>query len=651
MTSQAEPARLKRSESFLGIHFDFHAWGDCTEVGKNVTEEMVESIIDQVRPDYIQVDSKGHAGIASFPTKVGTATPGFVKDQLRIWREVTARRGVALYAHYSGVFDCQAVKLHEDWARVTEEGKGDPEKASVFGPYVDELLIPQLEELCDDYGLDGVWVDGECWATGRDYGPGVLEAFRRQTGIENVPRKPEDPNFFEFNQFCREGFRKYMRHYVDAMHRHNRRFQIASNWAFTSFMPEPVSADVDFLSGDYSPGDSVNSARFEGRCIAPQGKPWDLMAWSFNSANKEICWSTKSLPQLQREAAMVLSLGGGFQAYFQQNRDASVNLWQMKLMGEVAKFCRERQPFCHRGVPVPQIALANSTADYYRRSNSLFANWEYRALRGTLQALLESQNCVEILSEHHLAGRMKDYPLIILPELRYIEPGLRADLLAYVEGGGSLLVIEPVAAASFQRELDVELLGKPAAERRWLEHDGWLGGVLTTCQRAKVGPKAQAFGVLHETNALDSPASPTASIATHGKGRIAAIYFNFGDRYAQSSTATARRFLGALVRRLFADPIVEVTGSQFVDVTVNRIGGKLAVNLVNTAGPHDVPTVAVFDEIPPVGPLNVTIRTSRKPSSVMLQPAGTKLDFDFTDGCVRLVLPQLAIHDIVVVEP
>ncbi len=650
MTNQAQPVRLRRSDSFLGIHFDFHAGPDCTEIGKNVTEEMVESIIDQVRPDYIQVDCKGHAGFASYPTKVGTPAGGFVRDALRIWRDVTARNGVALYMHYSGVFDFAACKGHPQWAAVDANGVPNEDKTSVFGPYADELLIPQLMELRREYGVDGVWIDGECWATCVDYSPMALKAWRQAGHSEEPPREAKDPLWPAWLAFQREGFRNYVRRYTDRLHAFDPQFQIASNWAFTSFMPEPVSADVDFLSGDYSPADSVNVARFEGRCIAPQGKPWDLMAWSFNSAGEQ-CFTTKSLPQLQREAAMVLSLGGGFQAYFSQNRDASVNLWKMKLMGEVAKFCRARQPFCHRAVPVPQIALLNSTADHYRRSNSLFTNGEYRAIRGTLQALLGSQNCVEILSEHHLAGRMKEYPLIILPELVYIEPSLRADLLAYVENGGSLLVIGPVAAGMFQRELDVELLAKPATDRRWLEHDGWLGGLVTTCQKAKLGPGAQAFGTLHETNTPDSPACPAASIATHGKGRIAAIYFNFGDQYAQSSTATARRFLGALVRRLFPTPIVEVAGSQFVDVTVNRIGGKLAVNLVNTAGPHDVPTVAVFDEIPPVGPLNVTIRTGKKPSSVTLQPAGAKLDFDFTDGCVRLVLPQLAIHDIIVVEP
>ncbi|MDR1737704.1 MAG: hypothetical protein LBR66_02645, partial [Candidatus Symbiothrix sp.] len=45
-------------------------------------------------------------------------------------------------------------------------------------------------------------------------------------------------------------------------------FQICSNWAFTHQQSEPVSVALDFLSGDYSPNNSVKSARFAGRYLA-----------------------------------------------------------------------------------------------------------------------------------------------------------------------------------------------------------------------------------------------------------------------------------------------------------------------------------------------------------------------------------------------
>ena len=653
MASKRAPERLRRSESFLGIHFDFHAGRDCTRVGEHVTRRMVDRIIDLVRPDFVQCDCKGHPGLSSYPTKAGHAAPGFVRDPLRIWRDATAARGVALYLHYSGVQDREAVRRHPGWARVDEKGKRDPANTSVFGPYVDELLIPQLKELCDVYGVDGVWVDGECWSTMPDYGRGVLEAFRRETGIRAVPRKPTDAHWFEFAEFCREGFRRYLRHYVDAMHRHNRDFQIASNWAFTTFMPEPVSADVDFISGDYTPVDSVNSARLEAAFIASQGKPWDLMAWGFSGQHGQGTRSTKSAQQLKQEAAVVLARGGGFQCYFTQKRDGSIRPWQMEVMAEVARFCRARQAVCHRAQAVPQVGLLLSTAAYYRLpTTDLLRPWsgQLTGTAGVLRCLLDSQHSVELVAEHHLAGdRLGAYPLIVVPEWAYLEPAFRRRLLAYVKAGGNLLLVGPRAAAMFARPLGIRFTGPAEVRDRYLAHGAALAGSTSLTRPVRLKRGTRAFGSLHTDNDRNAPAEPAAAIARYGKGRIAATTFDLGEPYVTDATAVARDFLGALVRELFADPIAEVAGSHQVDVTVNRIGGKLAVNLVNTSGPHANGKVAQFDEIPAVGPLEVTIRTGRRPRRITLEPGGKRLVNTFGGGRVKVVVPRLEIHRVVLV--
>jgi hypothetical protein len=647
------PKRLKRSGSFLGVHFDFHARDDGNEIGKRTTKEMIEKIIDEVKPDYLQCDCKGHPGITSYPTEVGNRAELIAGDPLRIWREVTARRGVSLYMHYSGVWDTEAIKHHPDWARIDEKGEIDKNNTSVFGAYVDELLIPQLKELSDKYGIDGVWIDGDCWATCQDYGKNVIKLFKEKTGINEVPKKPEDPYFYEFTEFCRVGFRNYVKHYVDEIHKHNPNFEVASNWSFTSFMPEPVGIDVDFISGDYTLQDSVNSARFEGRCMANKGKPWDLMAWSFSSKWGEEVYSTKSVNQLKQEAAVVLSLGGGFQAYFTQKRDGSVNLWQMKLMSEVAKFCRERQSLCHRAEAVPQVALFYSAASFYRNNPRIFGGWNggLRPMRGILQNLLETQNSVEVLAEFQLTGRMREYPLIVVPEWDYIEESFRQELLTYAKQGGKLLIIGPKAAKLFKEELGVEFVGDIEENTgRWIEYNGWLGGLKTSSQKVQLKEGTQEFGRMYSENDNVEPYDPAASIADYSKGKIAAVYLDLGIKYLEGATSTARDFIGGIVRELFPEPMVKVSGSHNVDVVVNNINETLAVNLVNTAGPHANNNVYVFDEIPAVGPLNITIQTKTKPKKVRLEPEGIDLEYLYSKGKVMITLPKLEIHSIITIK-
>jgi hypothetical protein len=646
----AQPERLRRADSFLGIHFDFHAGEDCREIGRGVDRDMLAAILDRVQPDYVQCDCKGHPGYSSYPTRAGNPAPGFVKDTLKLWREVTRERGVALYLHYSGVWDTRAVTLHPEWARVDEQGQPDARKTSVYGPYVDRLLIPQLRELAEVYEVDGVWVDGECWATERDYHPEVLAAFRAQTGITEVPRRPEDPHWYAFSEFCREGFRAYLDHYVTTLHRQFPQFQIASNWAYSSMMPESVTVDVDYISGDFSAMDSVNTARLEGRCMVHQGKPWDLMAWSFTWTDGH--FSTKTVAQLQREAAVVLALGGGFQAYFPQRRDGSVRLWQMKLMEAVAPFCRARQAYCHKMKPIPQIGLIYSGKAFYRHNRKLFAAWggELQPLRGILQCLLDGQQVVDIVMEHHLEDRMQDYPLLIFPEWKTIEPDFQRDLLRYVKAGGNLLVIGPDSTSLFADALGVTFAG-PATERvNGLEHGGWVAGMKSRFRKAILSARARPFGRVHTENDIESPYEAAASIAPYGAGRIAGVYLDMGERYHHASTTVARDFLSALVGELFPRPRVTVTGSRYVDVTLGEKNGRLGVHLVNTAGPHGDKQVYVHDDIPPVGPLTVTVRMPEKPARVTLQPQGRALEFTYQSGLVSLTVPRLSIYDIVVFE-
>jgi hypothetical protein len=641
------PKRLKRADSFLGIHFDFHAGPDCKEVGRNTTRSMVEAVIQQVHPDYLQIDCKGHPGLSSYPTRVGHQAPGIIGDPLRLWREVTAEHGVGLYMHYSGVWDSEAIRRHPAWGVINADGKTNGNATSFFGPYADRLLIPQLRELAHDYGVDGAWVDGECWASVPDYGEAALRAFRDATGWEGAPRKAGEPHWSEFLQFNREAFRRYLRHYLSEVKKTDPDFQLCSNWAFTDHMPEVVTAPVDFLSGDYSPEDSVNSARISARYLARQGVPWDLMAWSFTTKPGRGGGNEKTAIQLEREAALVLALGGGFQAYFTQRRDGSVRLERMPVMAEVARFCRARQAYCHHAVPVPQIAVVYSTAAHYRRMNSLFGR-DHSPFAGTLQALLEAQQSVELVGEHQLAGRMTEYPLIIIPEWDYLESAFKEQLMVYVRQGGNLLLIGPQSAALFPDAVGVSFEGEAKLSPHYLAYHGGTMPTKGLTREIRLGPNARGFGGLQVGEDAQTAAPPAASIARCGRGQVGAIYFCFSQSYLERRSEVGKGYLADLVRELFPKPMVVVEGSSGVDVAVNRVGGKLAINLVNTSGPHR--TEPVIEGIAEVGSLAITIRRASRPERVRLEPQGQVLPFEYEAGVVRVRVPRLEIHAVVIVE-
>ncbi|MDP4213354.1 MAG: alpha-L-fucosidase, partial [Bacteroidota bacterium] len=639
-------AILKRKDSFFGLHFDFHALPDDEHIGRTLTYGMIDSLLKAVHPDFIQVDCKGHPGISSYPTKVGTPAKSFDKDPLKLWRELTRKYGVALYVHYSGVYEKQAVRLHPEWAALNAAGKMDSDKISVHSGYVDELLIPQLKELSRDYGVDGVWVDGDCWAVVPDYSPAALKAFRAETGMTSIPRSSKDSGYARFLDFNRQSFLNYVQRYASAMHAFNPGFQVASNWAFSSFMPQPVTVDVDFLSGDLTPVNSLNNAAFEGRCLASQGKaygkPWDIMSWGFTlNWDRQGLQTKKSAIQLEQEAAEIISMGGGFQCYFTQNRDASIKPWEIPTMKGLGDFVQACRAFCKGAIPVPQVAILYSGATHERETRNIFTNGGLERIKGITTALLDGQEAVEIKMEHHLHGNMQQYPLIVIPEWDWLADSLRNELLSYVSHGGRLLVIGTEATRLFEKEAGIRLEGQATANKiQYLGYDKDMAAIQGDYQPVELLTGTRSFGMLYDQQDLRFNARAAASIADYGKGQIACVFANMGENYQNNTSSLERDFLNGLLRELFARPMVSVSGSHLVHLAVNRLGTKCVIHLINTAGQHANKNFYSYDEIPAVGPLTLRIRMN-KPNRLMLQPENRPLPFSYEKGEVMVKLPQL----------
>jgi len=642
---------LRRENCFFGLHFDFHATNNDNKIGETFTYGMADSMLSIVKPDYIQVDCKGHPGISSYPTKVGNAAPGFIKDPYKIWSEVTKRHNVGLFVHYSGVIDAEAVKKHPDWGMIDEEGKPIPGKNSVKGPYVDKLLIPQLKELISTYHINGAWIDGESWALEPDFSKYMTDAYTKETGIKDTPHSDTAAGYVDYKNFNRDAFRKYIRHYVDELHKYDPQFQVTSNWAFTSFMPQPVDAGIDFISGDFDPNNSLYSGLYESRCIASQDKPWDLMVWSFTHDN-EGTFVTKSPVQLQQAAAVVISMGGGFEVYSTQNRDASIKPWLYGLLKSTGDFCRERQPYCQYAKPVPQIAVLYSTANFLKNSRPLYNNSGRinDPIKGMLNMLLDHQNAVEILMEHHFEKRIDEYPLVVIPEIKYLTDEFKKRLLEYVNNGGSLLITGAEAAAIFKEQLNVEFIGSPIEQIRNIEWNGGIAGVKSLFQPVKLKAGAELCGITYDQPDFRFPSYPAASITSYGKGKIAAVYFGLSGEYLYMKNPVYSNFINGIVKKIFPNPKVEVTGSENAVVTINKLNDRLMVNLINLSGPHNNLRVARYDSIPSIGPLNVKIRVDKEPSKVTLQPGNVSLKYEYKDGEIITTVEHVDVHSIIVVE-
>lgn len=639
---------MKRKDMFFGIHFDFHAMPGQT-VAADFRPDVVAKMLDEVKPDFVQCDTKGHAGLCSFPSKISANADAMNADPVRMWRDLTRERGIPIYAHHSGIYDMRAVADHPEWAQVFEDGRVSTDHVSVFSPYADEYLIPTLKELALEYGFDGAWVDGECWALHVDYSKWARNAYRAKTGKE-APRSDEE-DYDDYKTFCRQGFHDYVDHYCKTLRAAKDGFEVTSNWLYSAYMPSKPTAEIDFISGDYSTSNSVRSARHNGRCILGRGFTWDLMAWGQNAVPcswQTIDRQTKEYEQYCQEAAEIIALGGGFQFFnIMYGTGGTVQEWMIPTWKRVAEFCRARKEFCFRAEMVKEIAVVYTDELNKGSGTGLYIS----ATRGKssmiayINLLQESGFSSSVLCEYQLdEEHLTSYKAVIVPGTTALSEAAVKALVSYASKGG-ILIVDSIAARFFDPAVLGAVIGAETQKQIWVDGDGRLAAMDMPIPDFTV-QTAEPIASYYDTNYYVEPSHPAALLKSCGSGNICTLTFPLGESYVRNVSVAIRRFTQKMLADCGYRALVSVKGSSFADVIVMRKGGVLSVNLVNVAGTHQVEAIRSYDEIPAIGPLTVTVRTDKMPTRVMAEPEHVELAMTKTEDGVSVTLPRLDIHTV-----
>ena len=639
--------KKKRAESFFGIHFDFHAMPSQI-VAEDFRPDLIARLLDEAKPDFVQCDTKGHAGLSSYPTDIGNRAYEIREDLLAMWRKLTDERDIALYAHHSGLFDMKIVEQHPEWAIVNESGDRSTQYLSPFSPYADEILIPQIKELYDKYRFDGVWVDGECWGAFLDYGAYACEAYFKQTGKK--PARAGEDGYMEYREFCREGFRRYVDKYVKALKEYAPDFQVTSNWFYSAYMPEPISTKVDFLSGDYSCANAIESARFHTRCLEARDMTWDLMMWGQNAI--PCSWlthnrSTKELVQYCQEAAGTIAHGGAFQFFnIIYAGGGVIQEWAIPMWVKVAEFCRAREKECFGAKSVPEIGILYNEAKTSHKTQSLYTLGypELTSLRGWINLLQDSGMHTSVLYEYQLKDKLGDYPLFIVPAAEKLNKESIDALCCYVKNGGRLIV-DRKSLHFFENESGIRV-ENTESKLVYLDADGALAAAETTVSKLS-SQSAEACAYLYGRNIYDGSKAPAALKANIEKGSMIALSVDLGDVFTGNRSTAIRNFAKSLLSSLDFEQTVTVCGetSDFVEVVLTKKGERLCVNLLNSAGPHAIAAVRSYGQIPPLYGISVKIKSETEPKEVYASVEKHKFTWSYKDGYIYAELEKLDIHN------
>ncbi len=654
---------------YFGLHYDLHGGEKDTKLGTRCSEAELVPMLQLMAPDFVQTDCKGHPGYASWFSQVENASvpPGMTHDALMQWRQATRKLGMPLHCHYSGIWDKAAGAKHPDWCVVTADGPlagapfgqntGAPtgEKMCPRSPYLDELMIPQLIELIDRYGVDGFWVDGDLWAVEPCYCGRCRTAWTAKTGLAEPPAKEDHPDWPRWWRFTRESFYAFVTRYCDAVHAHKPGVLVCSNWLQTFKNPGEPTIPTDWISGDNAWVWGLDGSRCEARFLSTRGKPWDIMLWSFYCSHgmgkPDSPWTVKPPEMLMQEAAVLLSFGGNVQVYEHPPvRDGRLIPWRQNRLAAVSAFVKARREVCQHTGTLPQVAVLHSEHHLFSdvRGKNLMWTVDATPVQGAVFALLENSYGVDIFDEWALLPRLTHFPVIVVPEQVRMSDDMVSALKAYTENGGNLLLTGSEMLDRFdetflgfrtvevQQEISYAI---PAADGEVpLYSKTWRLGKATTAENlGNIGR-----GCLLEDRLLPHP---HAVLNRVGKGQVLYVPAGLFSDFNHNRYPMTRKRVGELLQRLLTDPEIRVQAPVCVDVTLRRRESCTFIHLVNRgSGIPNLPGNGAIDEIPTVGPVTVALRTPNRPSDVRCELEDGQILWTWENGKLTVHLSAVRIH-------
>ena len=662
--------------AFFGIHYDLHGHiDDLPGFCGKVDEEQLYRLWKEIKPDWVQCDGKGHPGFASWFCKTGWYTPELAKDDVRAYRNASKRLGIPLGIHYSGLRDGVAVRHNPDWHAVGSDGNKTRDCICLTSDYVEKLMIPQLLELIDDYDVDGFWIDGDNWGATPCWCDRCKKEFTRRTGITEIPTQNGDKYWHNYMDFFRDLFTEYVNKYTKAVHDRKPDCMVCSNWMYSVRQPEDVRANVDYLSGDFSPNYGADRAALEGRFLDARKMPWDLMAWGFTRSTHYVDWERTSLlmktfVHLSQELAEAVALGGGTMVYLAPMRDGRVSEAEHRVVKRVAnEFVHPRRQYCFKTQSASEVALLHLAGSYYAQNNPLYnLGSSHDGLEGALHIMQETHRSVDIISSEDTLKRLNDYKLIVLPEIVEITPEEKAAVLEFAANGGIVFGTGAYFANEFANELNIipdgEAIAEPTYERvNMINHRRRTAvrfndeGCDMICPVQPVKPQAgtEVLTNIYPTRdgeCESGTVKPVATVARYGKGVIAGCFCPIFGLYSQTHYYLLRDLLDDMLCRIGYAPAVQLEAPEYLEMIERKRDNAHHINLINRSAVEVMnPRRIIATSLAPVNNIKIKVKDNGEFSRITVFPEDEGLSSKRIDSNTwEITLPKVDIHSVVMLN-
>ncbi len=645
------------------VHMDFHMPEFPLEAIRNFDARAFVDHLERGRINMVALFSKCHFGNSFYDTKVGHKHAGLAADFLMEAATECRRRGIFTYAYYSLCTDVHAYEEHDNWRAIDRSGApsgihGPWARLCLNTPYKEELVLPQLTEIIQDYPVDALWLDIPlCFANDGCFCASCRRKYQVMHGREMDTLSPEDGVTWNYDA-CTRLIRE-VKHRIAILEKD---ILICSNRSGHLDAPRTFTEANDILCWESQPRHNYLSHSFTARYVRTLSRPCQVMSVRFYQGWGDL--TLKPAAQMTTEFAAMIGNGAAATSGDQVNVDGTLQPAVYDMFDTAFGFVAEREDLLRRAHSVKDVALLAPVPDGRRVAPQALAE----PMLGAHKLLVESHVQHDILSALD-TGEYADYRTILLPGPGDYAPGQVECLRGWVEAGGTLIG----CGASLIRDGNMlleDLFGIEYLEpsvfsvshfRPRPEVRGETADLVLQCraQTQKViargatvvadsyAPQGESTNLRAFRHAECAPPAtqpapyPFATVHTAGKGKAVYIAGAVFQAYWTYNHHWLRQFVAGLYDYVQPEPLYTVELPATVETNLMQLDdGDLLLNLVDYQVGHQASQTAIpaIETVYPFHQARCRVRMDTV-QAVILEPQGDSLDFDASAGQVEFTIP------------
>lgn len=652
--------------NFRQVHLDFHTSEKITGIGDKFNKKQFQNALIKGHINSITLFSKCHHGWAYHSSVANEIHPNLHFDLLKAEMEAAHEIGVKTPVYLSAGLDEKTAHRHPEWLvrnrdESTTWAKSFDEpgyhKLCMSSPYL-EYLICQIEEVCENYDADGIFLDiagvQPCYCHS-------CIAEREALGMD-----PYDDEYVMHH--AEMVYKRYASEVREAVDKYKKGLPLFHNGGHIRQGRRDLAHLNTHLELESLPtgGWGYDHFPFSARYCSGLGMEYLGMTGKFHSTWGEF-GGFKHENALRYEVSLMAANGAKCSVGDQLAPNGEMDMVTYELIGKAYAELEEKEPWLDNAEAVADIAVLSSEA--YKGTLSTGQMTSIDAIgSGVGRILLEGKYLYDVID---FESEIDKYKVIILPDIIRVDDTLQQKLQSFCANGGKLLATGKSGLKYDNDEFCFDLGAewkeenpyspdyfRPIAEISGMGDTGYImygSGERIDCTGTELGKRENPYFNRTREHFCSHRHTPNSGEyggpgMTEGKDGIYIAWDIFNDYGINGSLSNKQMAVFALDLLLKDKKTITTNLPAQGIVTLMKQKDRYVCHILYASPVKRGNGIEVIEDILPIYDVELSLKTDKKIQKVYLAPQKTMLPFTYENGRTVIRINKIECHQMVVFE-